>query len=124
MWARLEPSLVQRPRPFGFSLKWAALAGAVAVVAMVAFLAGRSLRPTPDEDTARTVLQGLPRDARERVLQAALAEHLESSQRLMMEVVNAPEPLGDEREWAEALLSQNRLYRRAAERAGQRRVAD
>jgi hypothetical protein len=41
----------------------------------------------------------------------------------MLEVVNGPGTLGDERAWAEALLSSNRLYRRAAERAGQRRVA-
>lgn len=126
MWARLAPSLQARPRhswlPVG-RLGWAALAGAVALVAVAAFLAGRGLRPTPDERNVTAGLEALPPAARERVLQAALADHLESSQRLMLEVVNGPETLGDERAWAEALLSANRLYRRAAERAGQRRVA-
>lgn len=126
MWARVEPSL-ERPRRF-FALPsgrmgWAALASAVVLVAVAAFLAGRAQRPAPTEGTVASGLQALPPDARARVLQAALADHLESSQRFMLEVVNAPGSLGDEREWAKALLSANRLYRRAAERAGQRRVA-
>jgi hypothetical protein len=126
MWARIGPSLA-RPRRFfalpSGGLGWAALAGAVALVAVAAFLAGRAQRTAPDAKTVASDLKALPADARERVLQAALADHLESSQRLILEVVNGPETLGGERAWAEALLSQNRLYRRAAERAGQRRVA-
>jgi len=126
MWARLAPSLARRRRRFWLPegrLGWAVLASAVGMVAIAAFLAGRGLRPTPDEDTVTAGIQALPPAARERVLQAALADHLESSQRLMLEVVNGPETLGDERAWAAALLSANQLYRRAAERAGQRRVA-
>jgi hypothetical protein len=57
------------------------------------------------------------------VLQAALADHLDSSQRLLLEVTNGTPSLDEERAWASNLLSANRLYRRAAERAGQRRVA-
>jgi hypothetical protein len=123
MWARVRPSL-ERPRRFFGVPRWAALVGAVAVLVVAAFLAGRAQRTAlPDATTVASDLKALPADARERVLQAALADHLESSQRLILEVVNGPETLGDERVWAEALLSQNRLYRRAAERAGQRRVA-
>ena len=121
MWARVRPSL-ERPRRFFGLPGWAALAGALALVAVAAFLAGRAQR-TPDATTVASDLKALPADARERVLQAALADHLESSQHLLLEVVNGPETLGDERAWAEALLSENRLYRKAAERAGQRRVA-
>ncbi|HET9301001.1 MAG TPA: hypothetical protein VFO11_13715 [Candidatus Polarisedimenticolaceae bacterium] len=121
MWARVRPSL-ERPRRFFGLPGWVALAGAVAVLVVAAFLAGRAQR-APDETTVASDFKALPADARERVLQAALADHLESSQRLILEVVNGPETLGGERAWAEALLSQNRLYRRAAERAGQRRVA-
>ena len=121
MWARVAGSL--EPRRRRFPLGWAALAAGVAVLVVAAFLAGRGLKLTPDATTVATSLQALPPEARERVLQAALADHLESSQRLMMEVVNAPESVGDEQAWAETLLSANRLYRRAAERAGQRRVA-
>jgi hypothetical protein len=126
MWARVAPSLATPRRRFGLlagRLGWAALAATVAILVVAAFLAGRAQRSTPDVDTVATNLQALPPAARERILQAALADHLESSQRLMMEVVNGADVLEDEREWAEALLSANRLYRRAAERAGQRRVA-
>lgn len=121
MWARVGPELAPPRRRL--AVGWPVLAGAVAVVALAAFLAGRELRPTPTERTVTTAIQGLPPEARERVLQAALADHLESSQRLLLEVVNDPDAIGEERAWAETLLSANRLYRRAAERAGQRRVA-
>jgi hypothetical protein len=57
------------------------------------------------------------------VLQAALAEHLDSSQRLLLEVANGATSLDEGRAGAGTLLSANRLYRRAAEHAGQRRVA-
>jgi hypothetical protein len=57
------------------------------------------------------------------VLQAALADHLESSQRLLLEVANGGGSLEEERASAASLLTANRLYRRAAERAGERRVA-
>jgi hypothetical protein len=120
MWARVAPSLVPRQRRAWLPL----LAGAAALALVVAaFLVGRAMRPTPDESAVASGLQALPPEARERVLQAALADHLEASQRLMLEVVNAPETVGDERVWAERLLGANRLYRRAAERAGQHRVA-
>jgi hypothetical protein len=68
-------------------------------------------------------LKALPPAARDRVLQAALADHLDSSQRLLLEVANGAPSLDEERVWAETLLSANRLYRRAAERVGQRRIA-
>ena len=54
MWARVEPSLVRPRRRFGLPegrLGWATLATAVALVAVAAFLAGRGLRPTTDENT-------------------------------------------------------------------------
>jgi hypothetical protein len=126
MWARVASSLAPRRRFFGLPtgwLGWGTLAGAVALVVVAAFLAGRAQRTVPDEGTVTSGFKALPPDARARVLQAALADHLESSQRFMLEVVNDPDSLGDERAWAEALLSANQLYRRAAERAGQRRVA-
>ena len=119
MWARVAPDLTPPRRRFGFLF----LVGALAAVALAAFLAGRSTRPAPDDRSVAQEIRALPPEARERVLQAALADHLESSQRFMLEVVNDPQAMGDERAWAEALLSANRLYRRAAERAGQRRVA-
>lgn len=120
MWARIAPEL-SRPRRV-LVWRWAAVA-AVAVIAFGAFFAGRSLRTTPDETTVVQTLKGFTPEARERVLQAALADHLESSQRLLLEVANGGGSPEDERASAAHLLSANRLYRRAAERAGERRVA-
>ena len=126
MWARVEPEL-HRPRrrftiPAGWP-SWAAVTAGIIVVALVGFLAGRSTHPPPTELAVVENLRALPPDARDRVLQAALADHLEASQRLLLEVANGAPSLNGERAWAETLLSANRLYRRAAQRAGQNRVA-
>ena len=126
MWARVAPSLANPSRrlavPAGW-LRWTALAASVLVVALVGFFAGRAFHEAPDENTVAETLKALPPAARDRVLQAALADHLDSSQRLLLEVTNGAPSVDGERKWAETLLSANHLYRLAAERAGQRRVA-
>jgi hypothetical protein len=126
MWARVAPSLERPARRFAFPagwLGWAAISTAVAAVAIVSFLAGRTVRTTPTEVSVVETLNALPPEARDRVLIAALAEHLDSSQRLLLEVANGAPSLDEERRFAETLVSANRMYRLAAERAGQRRVA-
>lgn len=122
IWARVAPELGRRPVPSPW-LRWVAIGTALAAVAVAAFLAGRHLQPPSDEFTVRETLRSLSPDARDRVLSAALADHLDSSERLLLEVKNGDGSLEEERRFAEALLGANRLYRRAAERAGQRRVA-
>ena len=125
MWARVGPSLATPRRvsvPFGW-LGWASLTTAVLVIAIGGFFVGREFRPAPSERAVAETLNALPPEARDRVLQAALADHLDSSQRLLLEVANGAASLDEERERAQSLASANRLYRRAAERAGQRRVA-
>jgi len=126
MWARVAPSLARPRRRFAVPagwLGWAALGTAVLVIAFAGFLAGRALHEPPTERAVAETLKALPPAARDRVLQAALADHLDSSQRLLLEVVNGATSLDEGRDGAEGLLSANRLYRRAAEHAGQRRVA-
>jgi len=125
MWARIAPELARprRSRPWrsGWT-RWAAFSTAVVVVGFAAFLAGRFLRPPREKDVA-AALEALPPEARHRVLEAALAAHLDSSERFLVEVSNGAAAAEDERRLAGALLASNRLYRRAAERAGQWRVA-
>lgn len=126
MWARVSPSLTRPSRRFALPTGlpgWAALAASVLVVAFAGFWSGRVTHTPPSETMVAEGLKALPLEARERVLQAALADHLDSSQRLMLEVANGAPSADEERAWAGNLLSANRLYRRAAERAGQRRVA-
>src|SRR5262245_1710795 len=113
MWARLAPSLSRPSRRFSLPagwLGWAAISTAVVVVGLVGFLTGRSVRTTPTETNVAETLKALPPAARDRVLQAALADHLDSSQRFLLEVKNGAASLDEERRWAESLLSANRLY--------------
>lgn len=127
MWARVAPELDRSPSR-RFSLRgwpsWAALAAGVAAVAVVGFVAGRALRPavTHEKDLAAAI-EALSPEARDRVLAATLQAHFESSERFLVEVSNGAPAADEERRFAGVLLSANRLYQRAAERAGQRRVA-
>jgi hypothetical protein len=148
IWHRLAPELARPSRPWraafgrpGFRLAFAGVAAAALVA--IGFLAGRVAGPPepasrlahsePDPAPPPGPVPPVRGDAplaaetRERLLAASLAAHLGSSERLLVEVANAPasaeELAAEERRMAGALLESNRLYRIAAERAGQRRLA-
>jgi hypothetical protein len=132
-WAAVRPRLAAEPRRsrwselFALPSVWrlAALAATLVAALAGAFWAGRRSAPA-GETIADAVAPAaaLSAEARERLLLASLAGHLESSGLLLTGLANAPADgtLAEERPWAEALLASNRLYRQAAERAGQRRV--
>jgi len=117
VWARLHPRLEKRsfwsfvPGP---RLAWAA----AALLLVVGFAAGRFWPQTP---------KTLPGQARDRILAGAVAGHLESSERLLVEVANAAPSddldLSAERAWAQDLLEANRLYRQSARHGGRKRLA-
>ena len=117
VWARLHPKLERKPFWSGIltpSLGWAT----AALLLVIGFVAGRFLPQTP-----RT----LPQPARDRILAGAVAGHLESSERLLVEVANASPgedmDLSAERAWAQDLLEANRLYRQSARHGGRKRLA-
>ncbi len=122
VWARLAPRLVPgewTSRRLSFSIRprrqaffWAA---AALVLLAVGFGLGR-LWPRPS---------ALPPQARDRILLARVASHLERSERLLTEVENAPGSvdLAAERAWARDLLTANRLYRQSTRQAGRQRLA-
>ena len=64
---------------------------------------------------------------RERILLVAVGDHLERSQTVLLELVNAqpgqPLDVASERERAGDLVAENRLYRQTAARTGDTRVA-
>lgn len=103
-------------------LAWAA--AAVALVVAV-FLAGRlSTRWDEERHTATAA------EIQERVLLVALSDRLESSQIMLTELANTnttekPETvdISLERQWAEELVGENRLYRQTANRAGETALA-
>ena len=122
VWARLEPSLSPRRHWLSwFVFSPANLAWAAAVVVLVAgaFFAGRM---TPHQHTNEP--QAATADQiREGVLLVDVGEHLDRSQTMLVELVNA-EPdidgadLTAEREHVEELLAANRLYRQSASATG------
>jgi hypothetical protein len=131
-WARLQPALETAPRGW---LSWVVLSSsrlafAAAVVLLVgaAFMAGRLVsRPAPQgtiaAKTARTSEQ-----VREGVLLVDLGEHLDRSQRMLVELASADDSSGSvdmslEQSRAEQLVAANRLYRQTAASTGDASIA-
>jgi hypothetical protein len=124
VWARLEPRIAQERRPGRLipfpssrpSRQVAVWAAAALLLIAVGFGLGRLSRP-----------QALPQEARDRILLATVANHLERSERLIAEVANSsanePDDLAAERAWARDLLTANRLYRQSVQQSGRQRLA-
>lgn len=116
---------------FGSFRAWG-FASAMAALLVVAFLAGRFLprggenigQPGPIANKQQPISQNI----RERVILLAVGDHLDRSQMLLIELMNAPEgqkkvDFTSERERAGELLNSSRLYRQAAQNSGDMRVA-
>jgi len=102
--------------------KWA-FAGVMAVLLAAAFLAGR-FWPRPAEPVAK---QQPAQVNPQRVILVAVGDHLERSQMLLVEIMNADTkgPINFSNEQAEAreLLDSNHLYRVSSQQAGDPQVA-
>ncbi|MEP7366101.1 MAG: hypothetical protein ABI972_22815, partial [Acidobacteriota bacterium] len=136
VWARLaaaEPKLLGR-RTAGlagwrnwFAPRHLVLAGSLAALVAVAFLAGRYSNgvttPAVVAERGAAKTERTPGKAgRERILAAALDTHLADSERILLDVVNSEESASDwdsQRDKAESLIDANRLYRLTAARQGQ-----
>ena len=125
-WLNLRDRLPEKgnflKRLFGAQQKWA-LAGAMVVLLAVAFLAGRFWpRPGPP------VAQQEPAQVNpQRVVLVAVGDHLERSQMLLVEIMNAdtkgPIDFSSEQAQARDLLDSNHLYRVSSQQAGDPQVA-
>ena len=134
VWARLEPSL-QRRNGGWFSrllapshLGWAT---AAIVMAIGAYYAGRMSPPAASPGStapAATNVASAANQVRERILLVDLSDHLDRSQRVLVELVSADDAdaagLSGDRERAEQLVSANRLYRETAAATGDASVVD
>jgi hypothetical protein len=134
VWARLQPRLEAERHRRGWwqsiaaAMTWPRLAmgGAVAVLLLAAFFAGRSsVQPAPRTEVAQSEA---PSDgARERVLLAAVGSHLDRSRVVLTEIAHrnggASSDISPERVTAADLVADNRLYRQAAVRTGDAAVA-
>lgn len=125
VWARIESKLDERPRwewLCGWR-QWAA-ASAMATLVVIAFLAGRFW---PAQQAGTMAAQPIPAQTRERVLMVALGDHLDRSQMVLLELVNARTAdevdIADEQQRADDLVAANRLYRQTAAGAGEAGLA-
>jgi len=126
-WARLEPALDGTPsgvRKFFWFPQWA-LAGGIAALVLVAFMAGRFSGGEPSGVTTGSVMA---RIEPERVLQAAVGDHLDRTQIMLAELANADTDHADvfaaEQDRAADLVAVNRLIRQSVEQSGDAAVAD
>jgi hypothetical protein len=120
VWKQLHPQIAASPRrrvPPSW-MKW----GAIAAMLAVAFFLGRvTQRP-------QTVATAIPGQVKERILMVAVGDHLDRSHMVLAELVNT-NPQGSldisgEQHRVEDLVSENRLYRQAALRAGDTSVSN
>jgi len=131
VWARLEPQLPATGggwRVWFAAPQWA-LAGGVAALLVAAFVAGRFSSPAPTAPAPAapavvTQADGSPG----RVLHAAVGDHLDRSQMMLAELINAgvdqPDVFAGEQPRAADLVSANRLFRQSAEQSGDAAIAD
>jgi len=120
VWARLEKQLASRKRRS--FMQWWIWAPAMAALVLTAFLAGRWSHKTDAQAVATN------QQIRERILLVAVGDHLERSQMVLAELTNAADGKGklnisDERQTAEQLLDDNRLFRQTARSTGATAVA-
>jgi hypothetical protein len=112
------------------ALKGLGLAATAAVLVVAAFLAGRTSRdavapPPVGASPANVVVANGNADARQRILLTSVADHLDRSERVLTDIMNAPDSgdISTAQGWADDLLSTSRLYRQDAIEAGEQSVA-
>jgi len=135
VWQRIRHRLPDQERSWWPRwLQWdrLALAGAAAgfaAIVLAAFIAGRVWPRGQAPQPAGIIAIELPSDVGSRVLTAAVSDHLERSERVLLDVLNAEGlrgarvDLSNEQAWASDLIDANRLYRQAAVRSGDATVA-
>lgn len=126
LWHRLESQLPER-RPF-WSAAWfrpLSFAAAAAVLVIAGFVIGR-VTPAPQPEGVQVIDAGEAR----RVLLMSVADHLERSDRVLTDVMNASfdggpvsPDIATERQWAADLVTDNRFFRQDAIDSGEPSVA-
>jgi len=123
LWSTLKPRLDVTESPKAsvwHSLlqprKWA-IAGTLAILVAAAFLAGRYL---PRRETPSPIVKvQAPTTGSDRVLMVAVGDHLDRTEMILVELANTPAEgkvdISAERELAQNLVNENRLYRQTAQ---------
>ena len=135
VWQRIRHQLPEQEQPWWsawFRADRLALAGAFSVLLVAAFVAGRwwsaSTAPAPTVASVAPPAASATAasdNSRERILLTSVADHLDRSERVLTDFMNAPAggDLSAEQRWAEDLVAASRLYRQDAVDAGEASVA-
>jgi hypothetical protein len=132
VWQRIRHQLPEQDGAWWTAwVRWdrLTLAGAAAVLALAAFVAGRVWphQPfVPAPGPAQTATASPANDGvRDRILLTSVADHLDRSARVLTDIMNAPAraDISTEQRWADDLLTTSRLYRQDAIDAGEQSVA-
>lgn len=131
VWQRIRHELPERQQAGWLWIRANALAGAAAMLLLLAgaFAAGRMWPAGTAGEPSASLTQPPASDPIERTRLAAIADHLERSERVLLDLVNAPGEvdgaidISDEQAWASELIDANRLYRDAALTAGDDGIA-
>jgi hypothetical protein len=135
VWQRIRHKLPERPEPWWgsfFQRDRLTLAAAAAMLVLVAFVAGRVSPRQPAAPAGNTGLAATAAggnaaagDTRQRILLTSVAEHLDRSERVLTDIMNAADSgdISNEQRWADDLLTTSRLYRQDAADAGEQSVA-
>jgi len=123
VWQRIEKRLGARKRSRWSPARWWIWAPVMTALLVVAFLAGRFTHKPTGGELAKN------QQIRERILLVAVGDHLERSQMVLAELSNAASGKGklditDERQMANELLEDNRLYRQTAHSTGDTTVSN
>jgi hypothetical protein len=133
VWQRIRHKLPEQEVPWWIALvryDRLAFAAAAALLVAAAFVAGRQW-PQPRQASAPVATQTAATDAaiagetRQRILLTSVADHLDRSERVLVDIMNAPDrgDISNEQQWAGDLLDTSRLYRQDAIDAGEQSVA-
>jgi len=132
VWQRIRRRLpVQDPPPWIQWFTWNRLAVAASFAAIclavgLTFVAGRLWPPRQAAPPAAAHAAGALGEANARARGAAIGDHLERSERVLVDLMNAQGAsidVSEEQKWAVDLVDANRLYRDAAARSGDGLVA-
>ena len=139
VWQRIRHTLPERE-----SSEWATLAGlfrperlvfaaAAAMLVLAAFVAGRvwprvpaTGAPQTAGTTAGTIAgtSAAGSESRQQILLTSVADHLDRSERVLTDIMNAPRgDISSEQRWADDLLDASRLFRQDAVDTGEGSVA-
>ena len=138
VWQRIRHKLPEPDAPWWTTLVRAdrlAFAGAAAVLLLAAFVAGRAWQrqatppaaiQTASDAPAAASAPAMSNDVRQRILLTSVADHLDRSERVLTDIMNAPDrgDISTEQQWAADLIDASRLYRQDAVDAGEESVAD